>query len=94
MDVVKPLVLKKNGKQRMGKGFSLNELKKVGLNQKQALKLGIPIDPRRRTAHEDNVEKLKTLLETKKPERKEKPKQKVEQKKEKAKRGRKEKSKT
>lgn len=100
MEAVKPLVFKKGVKQRLGKGFSPNELKKVGLKPKQALKLGIPIDPRRRTAHEENVEKLKRLMEFKKeaqkpkPKPKEKSKQKAEQKKAKTKRGKKEKSKT
>jgi len=103
MEALKPLVFKKGGKQRLGKGFSLDELKKVGLKPKQALKLGIPVDTRRRTVHKENVEKLKKLLEAKqqearkpKPKPKEKPEQKFEQKekREKTKRGKKEKSKT
>ncbi len=103
MEALKPLVFKKGGKQRLGKGFSLDELKKVGLKPKQALKLGIPVDTRRRTVHEENVEKLKKLLEAKqqeaqkpKPKPREKPEQKAEQKekREKTKRGKKEKSKT
>ncbi|MCS7124377.1 MAG: ribosomal protein L13e [Candidatus Bathyarchaeota archaeon] len=92
MEALKPLVFKKGGKQRLGKGFSIDELKKVGLKPKQALKLGLPIDPRRKTVHEENVEKLKKLLETKQQEKvqkklkpKEKPEQKADQKKEKGK---------
>jgi len=61
---VKPLVFKTGGKQRLGKGFSLGELKEVKLSPKQALKLGIPIDTRRRTVHEDNVKALKEFLAT------------------------------
>ncbi|MEM1565511.1 MAG: ribosomal protein L13e [Candidatus Bathyarchaeia archaeon] len=68
MEIFKPLVFKKGGKQRVGKGFSLDEMKKVGLKPKQALKLGIPIDSRRRTVHEENVEKLRKLLEAKQQE--------------------------
>ncbi|MEM4701123.1 MAG: ribosomal protein L13e [Candidatus Bathyarchaeia archaeon] len=106
MEALKPLVFKKGGKQRLGKGFSLNELKKAGLNPKKALKLGIPIDVRRRTMHEENVEKLKRLLEAKQQEETQKQKSKPEEKpekakrkteeerKEKAKRGKREKSKT
>lgn len=98
MEALKPLVFKKGGKQRLGKGFSLNELKKVGLKPKRALKLRIPVDTRRKTVHDENVEKLKKLLETKQQKAqkpKEKPEQKAEQKKEKTKkRGKKEKSKT
>lgn len=106
MEALKPLVFKKGGKQRLGKGFSLDELKKVGLNPKQALKLRIPIDTRRRTVHEENIEKLKRLLEAKQQmeaqkqkskseEKPEKAKRKTgEEKREKTKRGKKEKSKT
>ncbi|MEM3565527.1 MAG: ribosomal protein L13e [Candidatus Bathyarchaeia archaeon] len=64
MAEVKPLVFKKGGKQRPGKGFSLRELKEVKLSLKQALKLGIPVDSRRRTVHEGNVEALKEFLTT------------------------------
>ena len=66
MIAIKPLVLKKDGKQRCGKGFSLEELKKSGLSPKEALKLRIPVDLRRRTVHEENVNVLKKLLESKK----------------------------
>ena len=59
---MKPLVFKKGGKQRLGKGFSLGELKGVKLSLKQALKLGIPVDSRRKTAHEENVKALKEFL--------------------------------
>lgn len=97
---IKPLVFKKGEKQRLGKGFSLSELKKTGLNPKQALKLKIPIDPRRKTSHEENIETLKKLLAEREKTSKPKPKPKkeikreTEQKKEKTKRGKKEKSKT
>jgi large subunit ribosomal protein L13e len=64
MAEVKPLVFKKGGKQRLGKGFSLGELKEVNLSLKQALKLRIPVDPRRRTVHEDNIKSLKEFLAT------------------------------
>ena len=58
----KPKVFKKGGKQRCGKGFSGEELKKAGLSFKDALRLGIPIDSKRRTAHEENVEVIKSFL--------------------------------
>jgi large subunit ribosomal protein L13e len=76
MITAKPKVLKKGGKQRYGKGFSREELKKAGLSFKEALKLSIPIDSKRRTTHEENVEVIKTFLENKKAEtkRKKKPK--------------------
>lgn len=59
---LKPIVQKRGGEQRPGKGFSIGELKKAGLNLKQALKMGIPADSRRRTIHEENVKALKDYI--------------------------------
>ncbi|MBS7647141.1 MAG: ribosomal protein L13e [Candidatus Bathyarchaeia archaeon] len=92
MHIVRPLVFKKNGKQRTGKGFSLGELKEAGLNKKQALMLRIPVDSRRRTVHTENIENLKKILE--KEGKSEKTKSKKEEAKEKTKRGKKEKRET
>jgi large subunit ribosomal protein L13e len=72
----KPKVFKKSGNQRCGKGFSREELKKAGLSLKEALKFGIPVDSRRRTTHEENVEVVKTFLESKKAKVKSKGKSK------------------
>jgi large subunit ribosomal protein L13e len=55
-------IVKRNRKLRNGKGFSQDELKEMGLSFKQALKMGIPIDTRRSTKHEDNMEILKAHL--------------------------------
>jgi len=44
---------------RKGKGFSIGEIKAAGINTDMAAKLGIPIDKRRKTVHEKNVENLK-----------------------------------
>jgi len=49
---------------RRGRGFSKNELKEVNVDLKSALKLGIPIDPRRRSKHKENIEVLRRYLET------------------------------
>jgi ribosomal protein L13E len=76
MMTVRPKVFKKGGKQRYGKGFSGDELKKAGLSFKEALKLGIPIDSKRRTAHEENVEVVKAFLESTKTKAKRKVKSK------------------
>ena len=63
-------VHKKDGKPKHGRGFSLEELRKVNLNRKNALKLKIPVDLRRRSSHEENVEALKAhLKEIAKPKR-------------------------
>lgn len=61
---VKPLVFKKGGQKRFGKGFSLNELKAAGITVKEAQKLGIPIDVRRKTAHEENIKILNELIKS------------------------------
>lgn len=59
---VQSAVRKKGGGTRGGRGFSRGELREVGVDLKQALKLGIPIDLRRKTKHEENVEMLKQHL--------------------------------
>ncbi len=59
-----PIVYRK-GKVRKGKGFSRDELRAVELSLKEALKMGIPVDPRRKSRHEENVNLLKQFLETK-----------------------------
>jgi len=56
-------VVKRKGKTRKGKGFSREELREVGLSFSEALKRKIPIDTRRSTKHEENVQMLKTALE-------------------------------
>jgi len=56
------VVRKRNGRTRKGRGFSRGELGETELDFKQALKLGIPIDRRRKTKNEENVEILKQYL--------------------------------
>ena len=67
MTSVKPLVFRKGGKQRYGRGFSRGEVREAGLNLKEALKLKIPIDLRRKTAYKENVAAIKEFLESEKP---------------------------
>jgi len=55
-----PIVISK-GKKRKGKGFSLEELKLAGISAKEAKKLKIYIDNRRKSVYEENVEFLKKL---------------------------------
>jgi ribosomal protein L13E len=64
---VRPKVFKGNGKQRYGKGFSSEELKKAGLSLREAVRAGLPVDSRRKTVHEENVQVIKTFLGDKKP---------------------------
>ncbi|BFI74877.1 50S ribosomal protein L13e [Sulfurisphaera ohwakuensis] len=51
---------------KVGKGFSLKELKESGLSVQEAKKLGIRIDKRRKTSYPENVEALKKLKEQEK----------------------------
>jgi len=71
---MRPKILKPNGKQRSGRGFSSEELKKAGLNPSEASRIGLPADFRRKTAHDENVEVIKAYAEKKKAEAKPKPK--------------------
>jgi len=59
---IEALVVRKGGKTRRGKGFSREELKKVGLDFRSALRLGIRIDKRRKTVHDENVRLLEDYL--------------------------------
>jgi len=68
MAATRPLVSRKGGKQRSGRGFSREELKKAELSFKEALKLGIPVDLRRRTVHEKNIDVIKEFLGSRKTE--------------------------
>jgi large subunit ribosomal protein L13e len=81
MHHIKPKILKQDGKQRNGRGFSPEELKKAGLNKTEARKIGLPVDLRRETAHDENVEAIKAYAEKKKAEAKPKPKPKPQPKK-------------
>jgi len=67
MTTTRPKVFKNDGKQRFGRGFSREELKKAGSSLKEAVKLGLPVDDKRKTVHEENVEVAKAFLQEKKP---------------------------
>ena len=74
MHHVKPKILKPDGKQRSGRGFSRDEIGKAGLNSTEAARLGLPVDSRRKTAHDENIEAVKAYVEKAKAEAKPKPK--------------------
>jgi large subunit ribosomal protein L13e len=75
MHHIKPMVTSQTGKERLGKGFSPDEIKEAGLDAGSARKLGIPVDWKRKSSHEENVEALKSHAE-KKPAAKRKKKSK------------------
>lgn len=66
MTLIKPKVSKKDGRQRIGRGFSREELKKAESNLQEALRFGIPVDAKRKTAHEENIEAVKAFMHERK----------------------------
>ena len=71
---MKAVIIKQNGKQSIGRGFSLNELKEAGLNKQDAKKIGIPLDIKRKSLHDQNVTCIKDHAEKAKAEAAAKPK--------------------
>ncbi len=64
--VKKPRLIKFRGIDmgiRMGRGYSIGELKAANINISLAKQLNIPLDLRRRSVHKENVENLKKVLE-------------------------------
>lgn len=59
MHHIKATVINQNGKEKSGKGFSINEIKQAGITKQQAQQLKLPIDPRRKSTHENNVQTIK-----------------------------------
>lgn len=62
--MLRPLVMHRK-RERKGKGFSLAELKAVGLSKVKAKKLGIAVDERRKSCLEENINMLKEFLKGK-----------------------------
>jgi large subunit ribosomal protein L13e len=59
MHHVKPIITAQNGKQKLGKGFSPDELKAAGVSKQQAKQAGLPVDMRRKSSHDENVASIK-----------------------------------
>ena len=74
MHHIKPNIFKPDGKQRSGRGFSRDEIGKAGLNSAEAARIGLPVDSRRKTAHDENVDAVKAYVEKLKALAKAKPK--------------------
>lgn len=60
---LQPTVQRKD-KTRRGRGFSRAELREAGADFRQALKSGVPVDPRRKTKYESNVKILEQYLQS------------------------------
>ena len=74
MHHIKPVILKSGGKQRSGRGFSTEELQKAGIDLAEAKRLEIPVDKRRKTVYDQNVQAVKIYAEKKETD--DKPKKK------------------
>ena len=70
MHHIKATVTKGNGKTSTSRGFSLTELKTACLTKEDAKKIGIPLDYKRKSSHDENVETLKAHAEKAKAEAK------------------------
>ena len=55
-------IVRRKRKVRKGKGFSREELRSANLSVKEARKLGISVDERRSTMHEENVKTLRAFI--------------------------------
>jgi len=59
MRQIKVVITKHNKKQSLGRGFSPTELEKAGVNKQQAKQIGLPVDIKRKTAHDQNIATIK-----------------------------------
>jgi ribosomal protein L13E len=65
MHHIKPIITAHGGKPRPGKGFSPDELKEAGLTAADARQLAIPVDRKRHSCHDENIQALQSHFEKK-----------------------------
>lgn len=58
MDIIRPAVKGGKGRLRTGRGFSKAEIEKAEWTAEDAFSAGVAVDPRRKSCHDTNVEKL------------------------------------
>ncbi|TRO57161.1 hypothetical protein E2P71_01685 [Candidatus Bathyarchaeota archaeon] len=56
-------IVESGDRVREGKGFSIGELEAVELTAGKAKSMGIPVDTKRGTSHDENIETLKEFLD-------------------------------
>jgi len=61
-------IVEHKGRVREGKGFSKAELVAVELTLGRAKSLGLPVDQKRSSSHDENVEAAAPLLVNRKPQ--------------------------
>jgi ribosomal protein L13E len=59
MHHLKIVITKQNGKKSIGQGFSPNELKEAGVNKQQAKQIGLRVDVKRKSTHQENIDSIK-----------------------------------
>jgi len=74
MRQIKVIITKHNKKQNIGKGFSTTELEKAKVNKQQARQIGLPVDVKRKSAHDENITCIKECAEKAKAATAAKPK--------------------
>ena len=74
MHHIKAVITKHNKKQSTGRGFSPTELKNAGVNVQQARQIGLPVDVKRKSAHDQNIATIKEHAEKAKAAAAAKPK--------------------
>ncbi len=62
MHHIKPIITAQNGKEKQGKGFSPDEIKEAGISKQKARQLKLPVDERRKSCHQENVDAIKAHL--------------------------------
>jgi ribosomal protein L13E len=65
---IKPVIVKPDANNAAVEDSALKNLKKAGLNPAEARKLEIPVEKRRKTAHDQSVEVIKAYAVKKKAE--------------------------
>ena len=74
MHHIKAVITKRTKKQSTGKGFSPNELKGAGVNMQQARQIGLPVDIKRKSSHDENIATIKAHAKKAQAEAAAKPK--------------------